>query len=410
MSHPISSTNGEMIAKKSVVDYKKSHHRRRILMELYRSENSSIADMARAIHTSVPSVTSMMEELMAEYWLTTSGTATTKQGRKPAVFSLSEERFRTAILDITTHGTTFLVMNLKNEIIFHRALELKLDDSPDILHQLTQLIAICLAETHIPITDFLAMGISIAGLVDVPHGFNFTYRNLNRGEQSLRSYLEQHFKMPVFVINDTRATTLGEQRFGLAKGKNHVLAMYIDWGVGLGVILNGEVFQGASGFAGELGHIQVVPDGELCHCGKVGCLDTIASAESLAKRVRKSLNEGRVSRLSAVSSEAIDAEKVIEAAWQGDLLAIDVLHEMGMEIGKGLSIAIHLFNPEIVIVDGIVAKAGSFITNPIEQAINKYCLTDFRTHLKVEISQLGVKAKWLGTQVFTIEKMIESVQ
>ncbi|MCU0340724.1 MAG: ROK family protein [Spirosomaceae bacterium] len=410
MSYPVSSANKDIIAKKSVVDYKKSHHRRRILMELYRSDTRSIAEMARAIHNSVPSVTSIMEELMAEKWIVTTGTATTKQGRKPAVFSLSDERFRTAVIDLNTHGTTFLVLNLKNEILFQRTCDLRLNDSPDILHRLTQSIESCIAESGTNTADLVAMGVSMAGLVDSKKGFNFTYRNLNRGEQSLMNYLNEYFKIPVFGINDTRATTLGEQRFGLAKGKNHVLAIYIDWGVGLGVILNGEIFQGSSGFAGELGHIQVVPNGELCHCGKVGCLDTIASAESLAKRVSKALAEGRVSRLSTADPAATDAEKIIEAAWQGDLLAIDVLHDMGMELGKGLSIAIHLFNPEIVIVDGIVAKAGTFITNPIEQAINKFCLTDFRSHLKVEISQLGVKAKWLGTQVFTVEKLIESVQ
>ena len=79
-----------------------------------------------------------------------------------------------------------------------------------------------------------------------------------------------------------------------------------------------------------------------------------------------------------------------------------------MELGKGLSIAIHLFNPEIIIVDGIVAKAGAFITNPIEQAINKYCLTDFRSNLNVVISQLGQEAKWLGTQAYVVEKVIEN--
>jgi predicted NBD/HSP70 family sugar kinase len=254
----------------------------------------------------------------------------------------------------------------------------------------------------------MAMGVSVAGLVDARKGFNFTYRSLNQNE-SFGAFLENYFKFPVYVINDTKATTLGEHRFGLAQGKDHVLAIYIDWGVGLGVILNGEVFQGASGFAGELGHIQVVPNGELCHCGKVGCLDTITSAASLIRRIKKGLAEGRISRLSAIEGEKIDAETIIDAAWQGDSFAIDILHEIGMELGKGLSIAIHLFNPEIIIVDGIVAKAGAFITNPIEQAINKYCLTDFRNNLTVVISQLGQEAKWLGTQAYVVEKVIESI-
>ncbi|AEI51743.1 ROK family transcriptional regulator [Runella slithyformis] len=397
----------DILPKTSVVDYKKSQHRRRILTELYRSGTCSIAEMARVIHSSVPSVTGIVEEMVEEKWIVPVGTGITKQGRKPVLFSLSTERYYSIVLDVNTHDTKILILNLKNEVILRRDFNLRLEDSSQFLKSLVDATEQVLGESNLRYDDFMAMGVSVAGLVDARKGFNFTYRSLNQNE-SFGAYLENYFKFPVYVINDTKATTLGEHRFGLAQGKDHVLAIYIDWGVGLGVILNGEVFQGASGFAGELGHIQVVPNGELCHCGKVGCLDTITSAASLIRRIKKGLAEGRISRLSAIEVEKIDAETIIDAAWQGDSFAIDILHEIGMELGKGLSIAIHLFNPEIIIVDGIVAKAGAFITNPIEQAINKYCLTDFRNNLTVVISQLGQEAKWLGTQAYVVEKIIES--
>lgn len=402
------SSEVDILPKTSVVDYKKSQHRRRILTELYRAGTCSIAEMARVIHSSVPSVTGIVEEMVEEKWIVPVGTGITKQGRKPVLFSLSTERYYSIVLDVNTHDTKILILNLKNEVILRRDFNLRLEDSSQFLKSLVDATEHVLRESNLRYDDFMAMGVSVAGLVDARKGFNFTYRSLNQNE-SFGAYLENYFKFPVYVINDTKATTLGEHRFGLAQGKNHVLAIYIDWGVGLGVILNGEVFQGASGFAGELGHIQVVPNGELCHCGKVGCLDTITSAASLIRRIKKGLAEGRISRLSAIEAEKIDAETIIDAAWQGDSFAIDILHEIGMELGKGLSIAIHLFNPEIIIVDGIVAKAGAFITNPIEQAINKYCLTDFRNNLTVVISQLGQEAKWLGTQAYVVEKVIESI-
>lgn len=398
----------DILPKTSVVDYKKSQHRRRILSELYRSGTSSIAELARIIHSSVPSVTSIVEEMIEEKWIVPTGTGSTKQGRKPVMFSLSTDHYYSIVLDVNIHDTQVLIMNLKNEIILKRGFNLRLEDSSIFLNALIEITDQVIEESNLLSERFIGLGVSIAGLVDARKGYNFTYRSLNRGENSLGNILENHFKFPVYIINDTKATTLGEHRFGLAQGKEHVLAIYIDWGVGLGVILNGEVFQGASGFAGELGHIQVVPDGELCHCGKVGCLDTITSAASLIRRIKAGLEKGRISQLSAIHIDDIDAEIIIEAAWQGDSFAIDILHEIGMEVGKGLSIAIHLFNPEMIIVDGIVAKAGAFITNPIEQAINKYCLTDFRSHLTVVISQLGQEAKWLGTQAYIVEKVIEN--
>ncbi|MFC0186344.1 ROK family protein [Pseudarcicella hirudinis] len=171
--------------------------------------------------------------------------------------------------------------------------------------------------------------------------------------------------------------------------------------------MNGKVFQGASGFAGELGHIQVKADGELCHCGKVGCLDTLTSASSLIRRVKERLRLGQVSKLAEKNIEQIDIEMVIDVANRGDALAIDLLHDIGKEMGKGLSIAVHLFNPEAIIINGVLAKAGKFISNPIEQAIYKYCLADFKNDLTIEISELGENSRLLGTQVYVMGKVLE---
>lgn len=127
---------------------------------------------------------------------------------------------------------------------------------PAFLMSLFEVTEEVLKESNIRYDDFMAMGVSVAGLVDARKGYNFIYRSLNQSENSFGSTLERYFKFPVYVINGSKATTLGEHRFGLAQGKDHVLAIYIDWGVGLGVILNGEVFRERQDFAGELGHIR----------------------------------------------------------------------------------------------------------------------------------------------------------
>jgi predicted NBD/HSP70 family sugar kinase len=212
------------------------------------------------------------------------------------------------------------------------------------------------------------------------------------------------------VINDSKATAFGEYRFGLAKGKSHVLSVNVDWGVGLGIVINGDIFDGASGFAGELGHIQVNPDGVLCYCGKVGCLDTITSASSLLKNIKEGLRNGQVSKLGEYKDklENINLEMVIDAAQQGDAFAIDIIHNIGLELGKGLSIAVHLFNPQIIIIDGVLSKAQKLIVNPIEHAINKYCLTDFKEELSIEISQLSDDAKIYGVHAYVVENILKA--
>ncbi|MFT4033503.1 MAG: ROK family transcriptional regulator [Siphonobacter sp.] len=401
----------EATIKRSVVDYKKNLYRRNILSELYQSGLQTLAQLAKSLHSSIPSITAIVEELVEEGWVTTFGTATGNHGRRPVLFGLQPLHKYVIVLDISTHDTKVLILSLQREIVFRKDFDSRLEDSNDFVEALTGFITEVINQSGIPHSHFLAIGISMPGLVHVQNGLNYTYKSLNQASHPLSNWLSENFHLPVFGVNDTKATVLGEHRFGLARGKKHVLSFNIDWGVGLGIVLNGEIFQGALGFAGELGHIQVVPNGELCSCGKIGCLDTVTSATSLLRRVRNGLNEGRVSKLTAQLEEqgTLDIELVIKAAHQGDAFAIDLLQEIGTELGKGLSIAVHLFNPEIVIVDGVVAKAEAFITNPIDQAINKYCLSDFRNGLTVEISQLGERARWLGTHAYVMDQVLATL-
>jgi predicted NBD/HSP70 family sugar kinase len=212
--------------------------------------------------------------------------------------------------------------------------------------------------------------------------------------------------IPTFITHDTQASMLGEHHFGLAKNKENVLLINLDWGIGLGIMCNGQIIRGADGFAGELGHIQIKPDGALCHCGKKGCLETVASALALINKAKQGLVEGKTSTLSLKKGE-ISLEDVIEAALRGDEFCIDLIFDIGRELGKGLSIAIHMFNPEVIIIDGVMTKAGELIVSTLNQAINKYCLTDFKKNLKVLISPMGEKAKIFGAKSLVFAKMLD---
>ncbi|GAB3642495.1 ROK family protein [Spirosoma arcticum] len=401
----------DFAVKKSVVVYKKNQKVRRVLSYLYQEGACTLAHLAELVHTSVPSITEVVEHLIDERWVTISGTATGNNGRRPALFGLNPDGHYVVVLDSTTHDTSLMIVNPVRQIVFQRTVDHHLEDNTRYLEFLVQFVTDALTESTLALTDVIGVGLSIPGLIDNRRGINLSYPNLNPPDQSLIDWLEQRLGLPVYLINDTKATALGENRFGGGQGKKHALSINIDWGVGLGIILNGEVFQGASGFAGELGHIQVDPDGELCYCGKVGCLDTITSASSLVRRVQRAVLEGCVSQLAVYQDDVtqITINQIIEAAHQGDAFAIDMLHETGYQLGKGLSIAINLFNPEIIIVDGLLAQAAMFITNPIEQAINKHCLSGFRNDLTVEVTQLNGAAKWLGTHAYVMENLVALV-
>jgi len=401
----------EVNSRESVVDIKKNKQKKGILYDIYFNNKNTIAELSQSLNSSIPSITALVDELVEEMWISETGFAISRQGRRPAIYGVNPNKNYVLVLDINTHDTRIAVLNLKNEIVFSQVSDLQLKNNPSFLETLFQLVDNIIEQKVSKSTDIIALGVSIPGLVNKKTGINYTYKSLNSQDVSLGKLIENHYNLPSFVINDSKATAFGEYHFGLAKGKSHVLSVNVDWGIGLGIVINGEIFDGASGFAGELGHIQVNPDGVLCNCGKVGCLDTITSASSLLKNIKDGLRKGHVSKLGEYkdSLENINLEMVIDAAQKGDGFAIDIIHNIGLELGKGLSIAVHLFNPQIIIIDGVLSKAQRLIVNPIEHAINKYCLTDFKEDLNIEISQLSEDAKIFGVHAYVVESVLKTV-
>ena len=170
-------------------------------------------------------------------------------------------------------------------------------------------------------------------------------------------------------------------------------------GIGLGIIMDGKVQHGSSGFSGEMGHMPFVENGELCYCGKYGCLETVASGMTLSKMAREGILSGQNSIINDLSNKEIyriETELIIRAANKGDQYSIQLLSNIGTNLGKGISILIQLFNPEMVILSGKIAAARQYITLPMQQAINTYCMTQIREKTQIVSSELGDDSRLLG--------------
>lgn len=394
----------------SVIDLRKNRLRKNLIKELYKTNTTSINKLSRLFHSSIPSATAIVNEMQRDGWVIEKGVGIAKAGRPPVLYGLNPSKKATLILDINRNEANFFVLNLSNEILYKHESGLQLENSPFYLEKLTEELDRFLSKILLPASSFWGIGISMPGLISSAEGLNLSYRDLVPEGGSLTEYLSNKYQLPVIIINDTHATALGEYRFGLAKRYKNVLTINIDWGVGLGILINGEVFEGSQGFAGELGHIQAKADGILCECGKIGCLDTLTSAVALIRQAQEGIAEGTATLLTKLAAEdvaALSANHIIQAVRMGDGFSIDLLSDLGTELGKGLAIAVHLFNPEAIIVTGVLAQAGSFITNPMGQAINRYCLTDFRDSLKIKISELGAKARLLGCQAYVINHLAD---
>jgi predicted NBD/HSP70 family sugar kinase len=246
------------------------------------------------------------------------------------------------------------------------------------------------------------------GLEGLKEGRNYTYLLTPEGSVSLQQVLESKFKKPVFLQNDVNAATLAEYRFGLARSRRDVLVISMDWGIGIGMILDGKLRTGTSGFAGEFGHIPLVEDGVLCYCGKRGCLETVASGNALARLAAMGIKSGQSTQLhnfSGRDTDQLEPKVVIDAAHNGDQYAINILSEIGLNLGKGIAILIQLFNPELIILGGKMAEAKHYITVPIQQSINTYCMTQLREKTSLAMSTLGAHAGILGAVATVMENI-----
>ena len=389
------------------------NYKYRILKQLFAEGSSSISTMCEAVGVSTPSMLKLLADLVNIGWIEKSGSGVSIGGRKPDLYALKNERALIICVDIELFNTKIAILdNNCNFISEVRTVSLPISKSrTDFFSILLPLLQEVLQSNHIDKSKVIGCYVGMPGLVNTEKGENYSYLIDNLENSSLVQAFEKALDLPVIVQNDMAGSAIAEFRHGLAKGKKNALVLLMDWGVGLGIIMDGKLRRGATGFSGEFGHIPFVENGALCYCGKHGCLETIASGNALSKTAREGLLQGKKSMLTELTKkdlERIEPEEIINAANRGDQYAIQLLSNIGANMGKGISILIQLFNPELIVLTGKIAKAKQYITLPMQQSINTYCMTQIREKMIVESSILGENSRLLGYATDGIDRFLEA--
>ena len=183
------------------------------------------------------------------------------------------------------------------------------------------------------------------------------------------------------------------------------MVINVGWGVGLGMILNGDLFRGHNGFAGEFSHIPLFANGKLCSCGKSGCLETETSLLVIIEKAKEGLQNGKISVLKPSQLQHYEeaSEAMIMAVHDGDRYAVELFSEAGYNIGRGVAILIHLLNPEVIILSGRGSTAGKIWQAPIQQALNEHCIPKLSDSTEIEISELAYEAEIIGAAALVME-------
>jgi len=386
------------------MEEKKSSYKKRIIKEIYFSSLISCADLSEKINKSLPLTTKILNELIDEGLVIETGHAASTGGRRPAMYSLKPGVMHVIAVAMDQLVTKIALVDLSDSTIKEiTKFELKLDKNPNALFELTKNIDEFINNCSIPKDKIIGVGIGMPGFINSKKGLNYTY--FTTGESNLNDHLSKKLGLPVFIDNDSSLIALAELKFGAARNKQNAMVINISWGIGLGLILNGELFRGSDGFAGEFSHIPLFSNNKLCECGKSGCLETEASLLVVIEKARKALADGRPSFLKELPANNFDeaCKEIIKAAEKGDKLTVELLSEAGYTIGRGVAILIHILNPEIIILSGRGSLAGKIWLAPIQQALNEYCIPRLGANTVIQISELGYNAELIGAASLVIE-------
>lgn len=294
------------------------------------------------------------------------------------------------------YNTRLVVFNLNNEMVTKPInISIKLETGIKVIDKIAEELDSLLQKENIDKNKILGCGVAIKGLIDSEKGISYTYL-IPDGDITTQEYMEKMFGFPTVIENDARVLTIGEYQFGKAREVNNVLCLNVEWGVGMGIVTEGELYRGKSGLAGEIGHIQIEEEGRLCECGMRGCLETIASGTALKRVLLEGLKEGIPTKIKAFSDiddpEEFDLDKVFEFAQEGDHFTINIVSQMGYNLGKCISILLHLFNPEMIIIGGTFSKGDNYILDSVNRSLNEHVMPKIRSQTKLVTSDIGKTA------------------
>ncbi len=378
-------------------------YKRQILKELCFGKALSALDVSIRIEKSLPLTTRILNELVEENILKEIGYASSTGGRRPQTYSLVPGRMYAISVAMDQLVTRVAIIDLQNcNIGFEKKYSLILFQNPNALSSLIKYISDFIKKSGVKKDKILGIGIGAPGFVDVDKGINYTFLE-NKG-QSIPAYIQGALEIPVFMDNDSSLIALTELKLGIARDKKNAMVINLGWGVGLGMIINGKLFRGTNGFAGEFSHIPLFENNKLCGCGKSGCLETETSLLITIKKAKEELSKGRVSSIKTIPGDFEEASNIIiNAAKDGDQMALELLSDIAYNLGKGIATLIHIMNPELIVLSGRGASAGDVLLAPIQQAVNKYCIPRLAAYTKIVVSSFSSTAELIGGAALVIE-------
>ncbi|WHY86024.1 ROK family protein [Neobacillus novalis] len=371
----------------------KKNNKSLVLQTVIAQEPISRADIAQLTGLNKATVSSLINELLEEELVYESGAGESSGGRRPVILHYNRVAGFSIGIDIGVNYILSVLTNLKGEILKEKSQPITDSSYSIVIGHVKQMIRSLM--DSIPPSKYRIVGLAIGvpGIVDnkgtIISAPNLGWKNINIKEE-----IEAEFDIPVCIENEANAGAYGEKRFGAGQNSQNLLYISAGIGIGVGIIINGELYRGQSGFSGEIGHTIINVNGKPCRCGSKGCWEVYASENAL---------------LFMTNQEDATLESLIQLAENNDKGTIKLFEQIGYYLGYGINNIINSFNPGQVIIGNRLAMAQRWIEGPIRETIQSCTLSFNQGNSQLHFSQLLKYSTALGTAAFAIENFTDSL-
>jgi len=381
-----------------------------IIRRLALKGEATISELGKETDFSVPTVTRMVGELIEQGIVFEKGKAEGMGGRKPVQYAINPHAGYYLGVEVKRDSILMGIQDFKNEFIrVSDNIAYTLENTRESLVRLCNIINRFVADSGVELSRFIGACVNLSGRINSEGGFSYSYFFFE--ETPLSQIIENQIKIKTFLENDTRAMAYGEYNCGVVHDEKNVIFVNMSWGVGIGIICDGKLYYGKSGYSGEFGHSPVFDNEVICQCGKKGCLETEVSGQALVRHFMLALENGSNSILNAKAETGkITMDDILTAITKNeDSTAIEIIENIGGKLGRYLSMLINIFNPELVVLGGDLSETGMYLSLPVRTAVHKFSLNLVSADMKLKQSTLGDKAGIIGSCYILRDKLFYTI-
>lgn len=358
-------------------------------------------------------VAKLCDRLLDAGFITEAGQGDSTGGRRPTLLTLKPGLGRLIGVHLGTVNARIAMTDFQGNLIDYVKERSRAGEGPKVaLDALLDMMERMMQKAGLGYADIDGLGLGISGVLDRSTGVTLFWPKLPSWiNVPVKKILEERYSGVVGLEDTSRTQSLAEHRLGGASSAKHFIYIAVGVGIGASLFLNGQIYSGSEGFAGEFGHITVSETGPVCSCGNRGCLETMVSASALIRRARHGLASGLSNTLAQLvdgDARNISVEMLGQAAREGDRFSQRLLSEAGTYLGRGIIGLINLLNPELIVIGGGVATAvGDLILPEIERVVRDRAMVQGARHVQIRISTLGEKDWAIGSTLLVADEALK---